>query len=164
MTINWNLWFIDTATHSGGLSTYIQQVDWVLFAKNQALTPAQVTAQTGAYRSAGNTFTDTVDSAGPCVTPTGSTSPQPSTSASPSKSPSASPSVSTPPATNCNTAPEWSISAVYTTGQTVKHEKSKYGDPNGPASGQGKHLWRAKWWTQGSEPGWTANWEDLGHC
>ena len=162
MTINWNLWFIDTAAHTGGLSTYIQQVDWVLFAKNQVLTPSQVTTQAGAYRSAGNTFTDTVDSAGPCVTPSGSASP--STSASPSKSPSASPSVSTPPATNCATAPEWSIGAVYTTGQTVKHEKSKYGDPNGPASGQGKHLWRAKWWTQGSEPGWTANWEDLGHC
>ncbi|MEV0568691.1 glycosyl hydrolase [Dactylosporangium sp. NPDC050588] len=162
MTINWNLWFIDTAAHTGGMSTYIQQVDWVLFAKNQVLTPAQVTSQAGAYRSAGNAFTDTVDSAGPCVTPTGSATP--TTSASPSKSPSASPSVSTPPATSCNAAPEWSIGAVYNTGQTVKHEKSKYGDPNGPASGQGKHLWRAKWWTQGSEPGWTANWEDLGHC
>ena len=152
MTINWNLWFIDTAAHSGGLSTYIEQVDWVLFAKNQVLTPSQATTQAAAYRSAGNAFTDTVDSAGPCVTPSGSASP------------SASPTTSTPPATNCAAAPEWSISAVYTTGQTVKHERSKFGDPNGPPSGQGKHLWRAKWWTQGSEPGWTANWEDLGHC
>ncbi|GAA2598917.1 glycosyl hydrolase [Dactylosporangium fulvum] len=158
MTINWNLWFIDTAAHTGGLSTYIQQVDWVLHAKNQVLTPAQVTSQAAAYRSAGSSFVDTVDSAGPCVTPSGSAS------ASPSSSPSASPSVSTPPATNCNQAPEWTISTAYTTGQTVKHEKSKYGDPNGPPSGQGKHLWRAKWWTQGSEPGWTANWEDLGAC
>lgn len=156
MTINWNLWFIDTAAHSGGLSTYIEQVDWVLFAKNQVLTPSQVTGQAAAYRAAGNAFTDTVDSAGPCVTPTDS--------ASPSQSPSASPTTSSPPATNCTSAPEWSISAVYTAGQTVKHERSKYGDPNGPPSGEGKHLWRAKWWTQGSEPGWTANWEDLGHC
>ncbi|WP_238014502.1 glycosyl hydrolase [Dactylosporangium sp. AC04546] len=162
MTINWNLWFIDTAAHTGGLSTYIEQVDWVLHAKNQVLTPSQVTTQAAAYRSSGSSFVDTVDASGPCVTPSGS--PTPSTSPSRSQSPSASPSTSTPPATNCAAAPEWSISAVYTTGQTVKHEKSKYGDPNGPASGQGKHLWRAKWWTQGSEPGWTANWEDLGQC
>jgi chitodextrinase len=66
--------------------------------------------------------------------------------------------------TACWTAPEWSISAVYVAGNTVKHERSANGDPNGPPSGQGKHLWRAKWWTQGSEPGWTANWEDLGRC
>jgi hypothetical protein len=46
----------------------------------------------------------------------------------------------------------------------VKHEKSKYGDPSGPPSGQGKHLWTAKYWTQGSEPGWTDQWQDLGHC
>jgi hypothetical protein len=26
------------------------------------------------------------------------------------------------------------------------------------------HLWRARWWTQGSEPSWTAQWEDLGPC
>jgi hypothetical protein len=158
MTINWNLWFIDTAAHSGGLSTYIEQVDWVLFAKNQVLSPAQATSQAAAYRGAGNTFTDTVDANGPCVTPSGSASATPSTSASPS------PSRSTPPATNCTTAPEWSSGAVYTTAQTVKHERSAHGDPNGPPSGQGKHLWRAKWWTQGSEPGWTANWEDLGRC
>ncbi len=31
MTINWNLWFIDTAAHTGSTSTYVQQVDWVLF-------------------------------------------------------------------------------------------------------------------------------------
>ncbi|GAA3304900.1 glycosyl hydrolase [Dactylosporangium vinaceum] len=164
MTINWNLWFIDTAAHSGGLSTYIQQVDWVLYAKNQVLTPSQATAQAAAYRGAGNAFTDTVDSSGPCVTPSGSSSPSPSASASKSPSSSPSPSTSTPPATSCASAPEWSINGIYTTGQTVKHEKSANGNPNGPGSGQGKHLWRAKWWTQGSEPGWTANWEDLGHC
>ncbi|RAO50064.1 hypothetical protein GAR06_00577 [Micromonospora saelicesensis] len=46
----------------------------------------------------------------------------------------------------------------------MKHEKSKYGDPSGPSSGEGKHLWRARHWTQGSEPGWTQQWEDLGRC
>jgi hypothetical protein len=155
MTINYNLWFIDTAGHTSGASTYIEQVDWLYFAKSQVLTPAQATAQAAAYRSAGTTFTDTVDSGGTCSSP-------PPTSPSASASPSASPSI--PSGTTCSTAAEWSIGAVYVAGSVVKHEKSGNGDPNGPASGQGKHLWRAKWWTQGSEPGWTANWEDLGRC
>jgi hypothetical protein len=160
MTINWNLWFIDTAAHTGGLSTYNEQVDYLLFAKNQVLTPAQATAQAAAYRAAGNTFTDTVDSAGPCTTPTTSpTTPPTTTPTTPPTTPPTGPS-----ATSCAAAAEWNFNAIYTAGQTVKHERSKYGDPNGPASGDGKHLWRAKWWTQGSEPGWTANWEDLGHC
>jgi hypothetical protein len=154
MTINWNLWFIDTAAHTGGLSTYIQQVDWVLFAKNQALTPAQVTARTAAYRSAGSTFADTVDATGGCTTPPPTTPP-----VTPPTSPP-----TTPPGATCATAPEWSFGTTYTGGQTVKHEKSKHGDPNGPASGEGRHLWRARYWTQGSEPGWTQQWEDLGRC
>jgi hypothetical protein len=58
----------------------------------------------------------------------------------------------------------WTISAVYTAGTRVRHERSANGDPNGPKSGDGVHLWRARWWTQGSEPGWTAQWEDLGRC
>nr|WP_296075877.1 glycosyl hydrolase [uncultured Actinoplanes sp.] len=154
MTINWNLWFIDTAAHSGGLSTYIEQVDWVLFAKNQVLTPAQVTAQAGGYRTAGTAFLDNISATGGCTT-TPPSSPPPTTTA---------PTSPPPPAGDCSTAPEWSVSAVYTAGNTVKHEKSRYGDPNGPASGQGKHLWRAKYWTQGSEPGWTDQWQDLGRC
>jgi glycosyl hydrolase family 16 len=154
MTINWNLWFIDTAAHTGGLSTYQQQVDWVLFAKNQVLSPSQATAQAAAYRSAGNTFTDTVGSSGACSTPTNP----------PTTTPTTAPTTQPPSSGNCSTAPEWSIGSVYTAGQTVKHERSRNGDPNGPASGDGKHLWRAKWWTQGSEPGWTQQWEDLGRC
>ena len=155
MTINWNLWFIDTAAHTGGLSTYVQQVDWMLFAK-QALTPAQVTAKTAAYRAAGSTFADTVESTGGCTTVPPTTPP--------GTTPPTSPPTTTPPAANCSTAPEWSHGAVYTGGQTVKHEKSRNGDPGGPASGDGKHLWRARYWTQGSEPGWTQQWEDLGRC
>ncbi|MGA5304835.1 glycosyl hydrolase [Nucisporomicrobium flavum] len=158
MTINWNLWFIDTAAHTGGLSTYIQQVDWVLFAKNQALTPAQVSSRAAGYRSSGTAFTDTVDSSGGGCSTTPPTNP-PSTPTTPPSSPS-----TPPPAGNCSTAPEWAFGTVYTAGQTVKHERSKYGDPNGPASGEGKHLWRARYWTQGSEPGWTQQWEDLGRC
>jgi hypothetical protein len=162
MTINWNLWFIDTAAHSGGLSTYVEQVDWVLFAKSQVLSPAQVTSQTASYRSAGSTFTDTVDSAGPCSTPP--TTPPTAPPTTPPTTPPTNPPTTTPPATNCSNAPAWSISATYTGGQTVKHERSRYGDPNGPRSGDGLHLWRARWWTQGSEPGWTQQWEDLGRC
>ena len=64
MTINWNLWFIDTATHTGGLSTYVQQVDWVLHAKNQVLSPSQVASRTSGYRTAGTRFLDTVASTG----------------------------------------------------------------------------------------------------
>jgi hypothetical protein len=68
------------------------------------------------------------------------------------------------PTTDCSGAPEWAFGSVYTAGNLVKHEKSKYGDPSGPSSGQGKHLWRAKYWTQGSEPGWTDQWQDMGAC
>jgi hypothetical protein len=157
MTINWNLWFIDTAAHSGGLSTYAEQVDWVLFAKNQVLSPAQATAQAASYRTAGNAFTDSVSSTGGCTT-----TPPPTTG--PTTTPPTTSPTTPPPATDCTNAGEWNFSSVYTGGSVVKHEKSKYGDPNGPASGQGKHLWKAKYWTQGSEPGWTDQWQDLGHC
>ncbi len=158
MTINWNLWFIDTAAHSGGLSTYIEQVDWVLFAKSQVLTPAQATSKAAGYRSSATAFTDTVAATGGCSTPPTTTPPTTTPTTPPTTNPT------TPPATNCSNAPEWAIGTVYTGGNLVKHEKSKYGDPNGPASGQGKHLWRAKYWTQGSEPGWTDQWQDLGRC
>jgi hypothetical protein len=157
MTINFNQWFIDLATHTGGLSTYVQQVDWVLFAKNQVLSPAQVTSATAAHRAAGNTFTDTVDATGNCETP------PPTDPTDPPTTPPTDPPTG-PPATGCADAPNWSISTVYTGGQLVKHERSRNGDPNGPRSGDGVHLWRARWWTQGSEPGWTQQWTDLGKC
>ncbi|GAA2543134.1 glycosyl hydrolase [Winogradskya consettensis] len=156
MTINWNLWFIDTAAHSGGLSTYVQQVDWVLFAKNRVLTPAQVSSSAAAYRSGGTTFTDTVDATGGCTSPP-TTPPTTTPPTSPSTTPPANPG-------NCSSAAEWAFATAYTGGQTVIHEKSRYGDPSGPPLGDGKHLWKAKYWTQGSEPGWTQQWEDLGRC
>jgi hypothetical protein len=153
MTINWNLWFIDTAAHTGGRSTYVQQVDWVLFAKNQALTPAEVTARTAGYRSAGSTFADTVDTTGGCTPPT-----------NPPSTPPTTPPTTPPAQGDCTNAPEWTFGSVYQGGQTVKHEKSRNGDPSGPPSGDGKHLWKARYWTQGSEPGWTQQWQDLGRC
>jgi hypothetical protein len=148
MTINWNQWFIDLTTHSGGRATYLEQVDYVLHAKNAVLSPAQVTAQITGYRSAGTAFTDSLSECAPSDPPTTPPTDPPTD----------------PPATHCGDAPTWSIAAVYTGGQLVKHERSRNGDPSGPPSGDGVHLWKAKWWTQGSEPGWTKQWADQGRC
>jgi hypothetical protein len=152
MSINFNLWFIDTAAHSGGASTYRQQVDYLYHTVNEALTPAEAAARVAALRSAGTTHTDTVGTGGSCPTP----------SVSPTVSPS--PSVSPTGGSDCSTAPFWNINSVYLGGNTVRHQRSANGVPGGPPSGDGVHLWRARWWTQGSEPGWTQQWEDLGRC
>lgn len=56
-----------------------------------------------------------------------------------------------PPPGDC-TAPAWLASQVYTGGAQVSHTGRE---------------WRAKWWTQGEEPGTTGQsgvWEDLGAC
>ncbi|MFD7658619.1 cellulose binding domain-containing protein [Actinosynnema sp. NPDC059797] len=64
MSINFNLWFI-----SGGLvgapgeRAYQQHVDWVYFAKDQVLSPAQVTSKVSGYRSSGVAHVDTVPAA-----------------------------------------------------------------------------------------------------
>ncbi|WP_407562614.1 cellulose binding domain-containing protein [Streptomyces sp. 184] len=61
MSINLNHWII-----SGGLAgsttprAYDQQVDYVYFAKDQTLTPAQVAEQVAAYRAGGVSHQDTV--------------------------------------------------------------------------------------------------------
>ncbi|MQY11792.1 GlcNAc-binding protein A [Streptomyces sp. RB5] len=55
-----------------------------------------------------------------------------------------------PPSSSCAAA--WVATQAYTGGAQVTH--------NG-------HLWRAKWWTQGEEPGTTGQWgvwEDKGAC
>jgi len=50
----------------------------------------------------------------------------------------------------CN-GPAWSAGTVYVGGNEVTHDD---------------HAWRAKWWTQGEQPGVTTSgvWEDLGAC
>ena len=99
------------------------------------------------------------------ASPAPSSSPTPSTTATPTPtSPPTAPPTPTPTATvtptstptstpsGACTAPAWSRTAVYTGGQIVSH--------NG-------RQWRAKWWTQGEEPGTTGPWgvwEDLGPC
>ncbi|MER5651839.1 MULTISPECIES: glycosyl hydrolase family 18 protein [unclassified Streptomyces] len=50
------------------------------------------------------------------------------------------------------TAAAWATGTVYTGGQQVSHKG---------------HNWKAKWWTQGEEPGTTGEWgvwQDLGAC
>ncbi|MFF0060842.1 glycosyl hydrolase family 18 protein [Streptomyces sp. NPDC005279] len=88
-------------------------------------------------------------SATPDPTPSGS-DPTP-TPGSPTPSPgNPTPSPSAPPA-GC-TAPAWSPAPAYSGSTQVSH--------NG-------HVWKAKWWTQGEEPGTTGEWgvwQDLGAC
>ncbi len=51
----------------------------------------------------------------------------------------------------CADAP-WAKDKVYTGGQRVSHKG---------------HIWKAKWWTTGEEPGTTGEWgvwQDLGAC
>jgi hypothetical protein len=61
MSINFNLWFI-----SGGLvgqpgdRAYQERVDWVYFAENDLVSPAQVTSRVNAYRTAGVEHVDSV--------------------------------------------------------------------------------------------------------
>ncbi|MFD3326885.1 cellulose binding domain-containing protein [Streptomyces sp. NPDC058701] len=61
MSINFNQWLIDL---NGQPATtpraYDQKVDYVLHVKDRVLTPAQVAARVGAFRTAGTTFQDTV--------------------------------------------------------------------------------------------------------
>jgi hypothetical protein len=147
MSINFNLWFIDLAAHAGGRSVYNQQVDWLYYAGSEALTPAQVASRVSGLRSAGTTHTDTVGT-GSCPTNPPTQNPtNPPTSNPPTQNP-------TNPPANCAGAPAWDWGTVYLAGQRVRHPDR-----------QGRlHLWEANWWTQGSEPGWTAQWRDLGPC
>ncbi|GAA3618791.1 glycosyl hydrolase [Kineosporia mesophila] len=142
MSVNFNLWFIDTAAHTSGNSVYQEQVDWFFHSKDTELTPAQVAGATAGYRSAGKAFEDTVGT-GPC-----STTPPVTT---PPTTPPVTPTTTATPGNpaNCNQAAAWEWSKVYLEGSKVKH---------------GNHLWQANWWTQGSEPGLTAQWKDLGPC
>lgn len=162
MSINFNLWFIDTATHTGGTSTYRQQVDYLFHTVGETLSPAEISARVAGYRAAGTAHTDTVGTGGACPTsgPTSTTQPTPTVQPTPKPTPTTQPTGGA----DCSSAPQWTISAAYNAGATVRHERSANGDPSGPRSGDGVHLWRARWWTQGSEPGWTAQWLDLGRC
>ncbi|GAB4004484.1 glycosyl hydrolase [Glycomyces albus] len=159
MSINFNLWFIDTAGHSGGTSVYTQQVDYLLHSADEVLSPAEVESLVAGYRVDGVDHTDTVGSGGgDCPTPT-----DPPTD-DPTDEPTDEPTDDPTDGQDCDSAPAWDFDSVYLEGDTAVHERSASGDPSGPKSGDGPHLWRANWWTQGSEPGWTPQWTDLGPC
>ncbi|GAB7048301.1 carbohydrate-binding protein [Catenuloplanes indicus] len=140
MSINFNLWFIDLAAHTGGRATYQEHVDWVYYAKNESVSPADLNARTAAYRSAGRVHEDTLAGGGCPAGPT-------ATPGNPTTTPTVRPT--TPPPVSCAGASPWAWGTVYLGGDRVAH--------NG-------RLWQANWWTQGSEPGLTAQWRDLGPC
>ncbi|MEV4417571.1 RICIN domain-containing protein [Catellatospora sp. NPDC049609] len=79
MSINYNLWFIDSSGHTGGRSTYIQQVDWLYFAGNEVISTDVARNRVNAYRSLGTTHVDTVGTGGTCPDPGGSGGPISST-------------------------------------------------------------------------------------
>lgn len=137
MSLNYNLWFIDLAGHAADTSVYEQQVDWTYYAKNEVVAPAEASASAATLRSGGTAFRDTLAAGSECTPP-------PTT---PPATPPTTPPT-TPPA-DCSAVADWDWSTVYLEGQRAKH--------NG-------RLWQANWWTQGSEPGPTAQWRDLGAC
>ncbi|MGZ3144707.1 cellulose binding domain-containing protein [Lentzea chajnantorensis] len=61
MSINFNLWFISGGlVGSGAERAYQQEVDWVYFAKDRVLSPAQVTSAVNGYRGSGVDHVDNV--------------------------------------------------------------------------------------------------------
>ena len=61
MSLCFNLWFIaDGLTGSAEPRTYQEQVDWVLYVRDQALSPEQVRAKVDGYRAVGADHVDTV--------------------------------------------------------------------------------------------------------
>jgi len=62
MSINYNMWFIDTDGHTGGTSTYSEQVDWTYYAGNEVVSPADAVAKAAQYRTDGTAHVDTVAS------------------------------------------------------------------------------------------------------
>ncbi|MEU3877137.1 MULTISPECIES: glycosyl hydrolase family 18 protein [Streptomyces] len=84
--------------------------------------------------------TTVVDPGGPAPTPT----------TTPTSTPTATPTA-TPTGGSC-TAPSWDRASAYSGGATVSWKS---------------RTWKAKWWTQGEEPGTTGEWgvwQDLGTC
>jgi hypothetical protein len=136
MSINFNLWFIDLTGRTGsGLASYIQQVDYLYHADREVISTAEAKNRVAAYRASGISHVDSVGAGGSCPT------------ANPTRPPTTPPT--SPPPVNCAGAPAWAWGTVYLEGARVRH--------NG-------RLWQANWWTQGSEPGLTAQWRDLGPC
>jgi hypothetical protein len=60
MSINYNLWFINLAPHTGGRSTYQEQVDWLYFGEGKVISPEAATQRVERFREAGATHVDGV--------------------------------------------------------------------------------------------------------
>ncbi|MEK8110350.1 glycoside hydrolase family 16 protein [Micromonospora sp. M12] len=97
MTINWNLWFIDTAAHSGGLSTYIQQVDWCCSRKTRR-SPRPGFVENGGVPLGGQHVRRHGRFHGHLLEPD-----------EPTDHAANDPPTTPPPAGNCSTAPEWAF-------------------------------------------------------
>ncbi|MFS0703980.1 ricin-type beta-trefoil lectin domain protein, partial [Cellulomonas sp. 179-A 9B4 NHS] len=79
LLLDFNIWFLDLDAHTGGVSRYEQEVDYVYYTDREVLTPAAVSSRVAAYRSSGVTHRDDVRT-GPC---TPSPVPGPGTSPTP---------------------------------------------------------------------------------
>ncbi|GLU45855.1 glycoside hydrolase family 16 protein [Nocardiopsis ansamitocini] len=66
MSINFNQWFIDMSGHTGGTSTYVQDVDWVYYQQGQTIAPDAVNTRVGEQRNAGIERIDEVPSTAVC--------------------------------------------------------------------------------------------------
>ena len=68
MSINFNLWFIrDGMTKSTERRQYQEDIDWVFFQANSALTPQQVDSAVATMRRSSRGFRDTVPAKGPAL-------------------------------------------------------------------------------------------------
>lgn len=66
MSINFNLWFIrDGMIKSGERRQYHEDIDWVFFQPNSALTPEQVEKEVTRMRTKAIKFADTVPTKNP---------------------------------------------------------------------------------------------------
>jgi hypothetical protein len=129
MLIDYNLWFIDNGGHSGGVSTWQEQVDWLYFAGNEVVAPAEAVARANGYRAAGTTFTDTVGQGGSCTPPSGqSPVTQPPVTQPPvTQPPVTQPPVTQPPVTQPPAGgTTWAAFSTYTTGQVVAYNGVSY--------------------------------------
>lgn len=164
MSLNANLWFIDLASHTGGVSRWEQEVDYVYHADREVLAPGDVSARVAALRAAGTTHTDTVRSGtctpttppAPPATPTPPTTPTPTpapstptptASATPAPTPTVAPDP--PAAPLCDHLRSWARHRLYWPGSTVTHAD---------------HAWRATRATRRAAPGSSTAWQDLGRC
>ena len=154
MTINWNVWFSDTTAHTGGVNTYDEQVDYVMFV-DKVRSPEQIKQQAAGFRSGGQPFVDSVaapttcpadiapsETAGPTSTPTSTPTPtgSPATPTTPPAAPTGTPSASesttwpticstfrpSDAGTSAGTAPEWAPSVSYRVGDVVTYGNRQF--------------------------------------